>query len=1362
LKTTTLFLALVSALGITTAPGQTLNLTHRYSFNGNANDLAGTANGTLQGGAIISNNALVLDGVNSYLALPANIVTNYTAITLEAWVTDNGSGAWARIFDFGNNTSDYMFLALPAGGGNLRGAYTISGNGAEQVLQWPGGRPAVGQESHVVWTTDSATQLGLLYVNGVPVGTNAAMTLTPAALGPTVNNWLGRSQFSPDAWFNGAIDEFRIYNAALSSNAVYQDYLLGPDTLGAGPVYFLAQPQSQTVVQARSVTFSAVVGGQPPFFLQWYRNNAPIGGATNQTLTFTAALTDSNANYRLWATNTYTNTVFIAASSNAVLTVTADTVPPVLLSARSVSTTTIQLVFSKPLSAATATNLANYVMSGPGGLVSISAAVLDSTGTNVTLTIPPLVFGASYTVTVNGVTDLVGNVIAPGSQASVIYVPNSITVQADQPGVTISSNLFGIFFEELSSAGDGGLYAELVRNRSFKDNTNADYWSLLTSGTASGTMALDTSLPMSPSNLTSLRLTLAGGVGTVGAANSGYWGIPVSSGAQYNLGFYARCSSGFNTAVTASLESSSGAAVYASSAVTGLTTGWSHFTTQFTPNSSDPAARLVLRISQPGTVWLDFVSLFPAQTFHNRSNGLRPDLANMLVNLRPSFVRFPGGAWVDGSGVADFYNWEVTVGDPANRQPRWDLWGYMVDNGLGYHEYLQMCEDLGAVPLFAVNCGMDYSIAVATNQLGPYIQEALDGIEYANGDTNSFWGAQRAANGHPAPFNLQYMEIGNENGGGDYNTHYAMFYDAIKAQYPQMKLIATSSVSSRPMDVVDEHFYPDPTFFEQQSTRYDSYSRTGPKVFVGEYAVTSGSGNGNLAGALGEAAFMTGMERNSDVVIMASYAPLFANLNNKDWNPDLIYFTGTQVYGTPSYYVQQMFSLNRGDVVLPTAVVAPATASTNHGAIGLGTWNTQSAYCNLITTAGSTLLYESDFTTPAGTNGWQFGTGTWVTTNGLFEQTAGGTDNTATYGSTTWSNYTYTLRAMKLSGSEGFLIMFNVLDSNNYMWWNIGGWGNTQTGIEWAQNGAKSLLASVPMTINTNQWYDIAIELSDHIRCYLDGVLIHDVSNVPVALYASSSYLHPNGQIIVKAVNATGSPVTTELRLNAARGLAPNAAVTVLTSASPLDENSLAQSNHVAPVAAGLTGVSADFAYTFPANSLTVLRLQEQPDSPVGVSLNTASNQLALTNLSNGIPVTLSSFITNAVSVKYTVDGPGGVVARGTLAFAPGDLGKVILLSIPNLPGYNILRLTLSSPVNGQLRGITQAYYVNLPGAGGAPLLGLAQFPDQTVLYWSDATSALQRAGNLPGLWTTLSNLPSPAIITLTNAQQYFRLERPH
>jgi len=771
----------------------------------------------------------------------------------------------------------------------------------------------------------------------------------------------------------------------------------------------------------------------------------------------------------------------------------------------------------------------------------------------------------------------------------------TLTVQADQPGVAISSNLFGIFFEEISSAGDGGLYAELVRNRSFEDNaSNPDYWTFVTNGTAAGTMNLDTSLPLSSSNLTSLRLALTSGTGTVGAASSGYWGIPLSSGASYNLGFYARCSSNFQSSIIASLESSNGYVVYVASSVTGLTTGWQHFTMTLTPGATDPSARLVLRIFQPGTVWLDFVSLFPAQTFMNHANGLRPDLANMLVNLRPSFVRFPGGAWVDGAGIPNFYNWEVTVGDPANRQPRWDLWGYMVDNGLGYHEYLQMCEDLGAVPLFAVNCGMDYSTVVPTNQLGPYIQEALDAIEYANGATNSFWGAQRAANGHPAPFNLQYMEIGNENGGADYDTHYAMFYDAIKAQYPQMKLIATAVVSSRPMDVVDEHFYPDPTFFEQQSTRYDSYSRSGPRIFVGEYAVTSGSGNGNLAGALGEAAFMTGMERNSDVVIMASYAPLFANLNNKNWNPDLIYFTGTQVYGTPSYYVQQMFSLNRGDFVLPVTVSA-VTNTTNamvHGAIGLGSWNTSVQYTNIVVTSNGVTLYQSDFVAN-GTNGWRVYNGAWNTNAGLYQQTAIITDCRSTTGTTNWANYTLTLRARKVSGSEGFLILFNWLDDNDWTWWNIGGWGNTLDGIEQMVGGSKSLISSqISETIATGVWYDIRIVLNGpRIQCYLNNQLVQDVNYFGAGLFASSSYDKANGQIIVKAVNTYNQPVDTTFNLDGVNSISPEAAIIQLTSGSPLDENSLGTPAKVFPVTNTISAAATNFIVTLPANSLSILRL---------------------------------------------------------------------------------------------------------------------------------------------------------------------------
>ncbi len=522
---------------------------------------------------------------------------------------------------------------------------------------------------------------------------------------------------------------------------------------------------------------------------------------------------------------------------------------------------------------------------------------------------------------------LVGSCLA-GWLPAVIAQTSTINIQANEPAATISSNLFGIFFEEINMAGDGGIYGELVRNRLFADSSSSPvFWSFVTNGTASGQMSLTTAVPLSQTNINSLALTMTGGFGSVGAANNGYYGIPLINGGTYHLNFYARGSNGFTGSLAVSLESSNGTTVYARGTVGGLATNWQQFGISLVSDAMDPSARLALRISQAGSVYLDFVSLFPAQTFNNRTNGLRPDLAKMLVNLQPSFMRFPGGSWVDGVNLADAYHWELTVGNPVNRTERSNVWGYIVSNGLGYEEYLQMCEDIGTQPLFCINCGMDVNQnAVPTNQLGSWVQEALDAIQYANGDTNTYWGAQRAANGHPAPFNLQYLEIGNENNGSAYNANYAYFYNAIKASYPGMNIIADSQgtiPTSAPVEMVDEHYYNSASWFAQNSTHYDSYSRSGPKIFIGEYAVAYNIGPGfaaTLQNALGEAAWMTGMERNSDLVAMGSYAPLFANVNNEDWTPDLIYFNGTQVYGTPSYYVQQMFSLNRANVVLPTTV----------------------------------------------------------------------------------------------------------------------------------------------------------------------------------------------------------------------------------------------------------------------------------------------------------------------------------------------------------------------------------------------------------------------------------------------------------
>ena len=331
-----------------------------------------------------------------------------------------------------------------------------------------------------------------------------------------------------------------------------------------------------------------------------------------------------------------------------------------------------------------------------------------------------------------------------------------------------------------------------------------------------------------------------------------------------------------------------------------------------------------------GTIYLDMVSLMPDQTWKN--HGLRVDLVRITGCIHPKFFRFPGGCWVEGDDFAHMNHWKNTIGNIDTRTPLWNIWGYNATHGLGYHEYLQLAEDLGAEPLFCINAGISHKEVVPLDQMGQWIQDALDAIEYANGSVNSVWGSLRAKNGHPEPFNLKYLEIGNENGQAPYAERWALFTKAIHDKYPDIKLIADDWAGSHPKEpmpeIIDEHYYNNPDWFIWNANKYDSYDRKGPKIFIGEYAVTSNTGNGNLRGAIGEAAWMTGMERNSDIVIMGSYAPLFCNANHKAWPVNLINFDSYRWFGLPSYYVQKMFANNQGTVSLPVHVEkAPQTHS---------------------------------------------------------------------------------------------------------------------------------------------------------------------------------------------------------------------------------------------------------------------------------------------------------------------------------------------------------------------------------------------------------------------------------------------------
>jgi alpha-L-arabinofuranosidase len=782
-----------------------------------------------------------------------------------------------------------------------------------------------------------------------------------------------------------------------------------------------------------------------------------------------------------------------------------------------------------------------------------------------------------------------------------------MTIQAGQPGAVVSSNLFGVFFEEINFAGEGGLYAEMVRNRSFYNSASPLYWTLVTQGTAAGMMSVDPGKPLNTNIPNSLKLTMQSGAGSVGAGNPGFWGMSLQAGATYDLNFYAAGSSGFAGPIVAQLQNASGSTVYAQASFSGLTAGWQHFAASLISSGTDTNARIVLSITNAGTVWLDVVSLFPRATFYGRTNGLRLELANMLAALHPSFLRYPGGNFIEGNNLTNAVRWKKTIGDIAQRPGHLnDAWGYWSTDGFGYHEFLQFCEDMGMEPVYGINCGLALGYNGNTNntvpltQMGPWVQDALDAIQYANGDTSTIWGALRAANGHPAPFNLKFMEIGNENGGSYYDPRYTLFYDAIKSNYPSIHLISPvwgspSLPTSRPVEIQDEHYYASAGTFDSYATKYDSYGRSGPEVFVGEFAVTSGFGTyGNLTSALGEAAFMTGMERNSDIVKMASYAPLFGNVNGIQWLPDLIYYDSSRgMFGTPSYYVQELFSHNRGDVVLPVTLVVTANSagSPQNGAIGVGSWNTSVQYTNIVVTSNGVTLYRSDFV-HQGTNGWRVFNGTWSTNNGLYQQSATITDCYSTTGNTNWAGYTITLQARKVSGDEGFLILFNFLDDNNWTWWNIGGWNNTLDGIEQMAGGTKSLISSqLPQTIATNTWYNISIVLTNStILCYLNGALIQTAS-FPGGFFASSTYARSSGQVIVKAVNANRLPLAATFNVAGVDSIAPDATVIQLTSGSAEDENSLSAPTRVFPVTNSIANAGTNFTLMLPASSLSILRL---------------------------------------------------------------------------------------------------------------------------------------------------------------------------
>jgi alpha-N-arabinofuranosidase len=540
---------------------------------------------------------------------------------------------------------------------------------------------------------------------------------------------------------------------------------------------------------------------------------------------------------------------------------------------------------------------------------------------------------------------------ASGDAAQSAGAVTTLTVNAATPGAPIAATLFGIFFEDINFAADGGIYAEKIKNRSFEFPDALMGWRRAVSDGSNGTFTVRTDAPPSPQNPHYLRITSQ--AGTYGVSNEGFRGIGIQKGQRFRVSIHARLPAGTKAApanVSVGFENTRGDDA-GSVPLTGLTSQWARYTDTIVSTADDMRAHFRVTVSSPGAIEVDMVSLFPEDTWAGRENGLRKDLVQLLKDLNPGFIRFPGGCIVEGRFLDGRYQWKTTIGNPADRKLIVNRWNdefphrsatdYYQSFGLGFFEYFQLAEDIGAEPLPILNCGMacqfNSNELAPLDQIDPYVQDALDLIEFANGPATSTWGKKRADMGHPAPFNLKFVGVGNEQWGPQYIERYELFAKVLKQKHPEIRLISSVGPFSAgkdfdylwgrlrelKADLVDEHYYMPPNWFLTNTNRYDNYPRTGPKVFAGEYAAHAptiparGQRPSTLTTALAEAAFMTGLERNADIVELSSYAPLFAHVDAWQWTPNLIWFDNLRSYGTTSYYVQKLFGGNRGTHVLP-------------------------------------------------------------------------------------------------------------------------------------------------------------------------------------------------------------------------------------------------------------------------------------------------------------------------------------------------------------------------------------------------------------------------------------------------------------
>lgn len=793
---------------------------------------------------------------------------------------------------------------------------------------------------------------------------------------------------------------------------------------------------------------------------------------------------------------------------------------------------------------------------------------------------------------------------------------SKITVRPDRVTGQLG-DLYGIFFEDLNHAADGGLYAEMVQNRSFEfcavDNPSYHplmAWEKIEKKYSRMQWWIQDSHPYSRRNPHYLVCEIfETGMGA-GVRNTGFTpGMYLQKGEKYRFSCLAATDGRGELPLRLVLENDEGRNLGQADIVVSNGTVWNHYEAEITAQETTTAGNLSIYIDAVGRLYLDMVSLFPQKTFMQQRNGLRADIATLLADLKPRFMRFPGGCLVhDGSINAEdrdsLYRWKNTIGVLEERPARRNNWGYNQTLGLGYYEYFCFCEEIGAKPLPVLPAGYDphHQRKVPFDQLDEWIQEALDLISFANDDASAQWGRIRCELGHPEPFGLEYIGIGNEEVGEGFFERYPYFHKAIKEKYPDIQIIASSGpfaaggeyekgwncARRNHADLIDEHYYMAPEWFLANHHRYDSFDEKDPRVFLGEYA----SWGNTWYNALIEASYMTGMERNSEKVGLACYAPLLCNVNYINWKPDMIWFDNHQAYGTANYYVQKLFMNHQGDDRIELEMTGIDDSVTMQddpkGGFGLRTEpDTVVRYSQImIEDIQNGTIWKDSEVYFVGDNVEQYISAdpdARVVTEDILLHTVES------------DHYIITVKGEMLYGRRGFMLQYGNRDEKNRYQWEIGGWQNMDSALTQDIAGRNSCLTQSSFTVAADREYELKLEIEGrHLKAYIDGELIHEIYHAPVKiepLYTAASVDRQTGDIIVKLVNVQKRPIDTVLHMEGteqAKGTAY-----IMSGFALEDENSFAEPLKVSPREEEIQLTQGCCSCHIDGESVQVLRFQK-------------------------------------------------------------------------------------------------------------------------------------------------------------------------